>query len=52
MLRGDILNAVVRVEVLDHGELVARGRALTRDDGRVSKEELPDLEKVSFDAQQ
>ena len=40
----DTLNTVGRVDVLDQGDLVAGGSALTGDDGGVGKEELPDLE--------
>lgn len=48
VLRGDALDPVGRVEVLDNRDLVARGTALARDDGGVGKEELPDLRRVSF----
>lgn len=40
----DAKNTVSRVDVLDQGDLVAGGSTLAGDDGRVSKEELPDLE--------
>lgn len=43
LLGVDGLGSVGRVEVLDQGHLVASGRALASDDGRVGKEELPDL---------
>lgn len=39
-------NAVSRVDVLDQGNLVAGCSSLARDDGRVSEEELPDLEPL------
>lgn len=39
----DTLNAVSRVDVLDEGELPACGGTLARNDGRGSKEVLPDL---------
>lgn len=43
VLGGDTLDAVVRVDVLVENDLVAGGAALAGDDGRVGKEELPDL---------
>jgi hypothetical protein len=43
VLGGDALDAVVRVDVLVENDLVAGGAALAGDDGRVGKEELPDL---------
>ena len=39
----DALDTVGRVDVLDHGDLVASGRTLSRDDGRVGKEVFPNL---------
>jgi len=42
-LGGHALDAVRRVDVLDHGDLVAGRRSLSGDDGRVCEEELPDL---------
>jgi len=39
----DTLDTVGRVDVLDHGDLVAGGGTLTGDDGRVGKEVFPDL---------
>jgi len=42
-LGGHALDAVRRVDVLDHGDLVAGRRSLSGDNGRVCKEELPDL---------
>lgn len=39
----DTLDTVHRVDVLDQSDLVAGGGALAGDDGRVGKEELPDL---------
>ena len=39
----DTLDTVGRVDVLDHGDLVASGGTLTRDDGGVGKEVFPDL---------
>ena len=43
-LRGDSLDPVGGVEVLDQRDLVACGAALTRDDGGIGQKELPDLE--------
>ena len=43
----DALDTVSRVDVLDHGDLVASGGTLARDDGGVGKEVFPDLLKVS-----
>lgn len=43
LLGVDGLGSVDRVEVLDQSHLVASGRSLASDDGRVGKEELPDL---------
>lgn len=37
------LDTVSRVDVLNHGDLVASGGTLTGDDGRVGKEVFPDL---------
>lgn len=37
------LNTVRRVDVLDQGKLEAGGRTLSGDDGRVGKEEFPNL---------
>lgn len=37
------IGTVSRVDVLDHGDLVASGGTLARDDGRVGKEVFPDL---------
>jgi hypothetical protein len=45
ILARDPLNTVGRVDVLDQDDLVASGRTLARDDGRVGKEVLPDLRK-------
>lgn len=42
----DALDTVGGVDVLDHGDLVASGGTLTRDDGGVGKEELPDLKET------
>lgn len=39
----DAFDTVGRVDVLDQGELVAGGTALTGDDGGVGKEVFPDL---------
>lgn len=39
----DTLDTVGRVDVLDHGDLVASGGTLTGDDGGVGKEVFPDL---------
>ncbi len=47
VLRGDALDTVERVDVLVQNNLVARGAALAGDDGRVGKEELPDLQRSS-----
>ena len=44
VLRGDALDAVGGVEVLDHGHLEARGAALARRDDGPGEEELPDLQ--------
>jgi len=43
MLSTDALNSVERVHILDEDNLVACRTALARDNGRVSKEVLPDL---------
>jgi hypothetical protein len=43
MLGRDALDSVSRVDVLDESDLVAGGTTLAGDDGRVGKEELPDL---------
>lgn len=40
----DTLDTVGRVDVLDHGDLVASGGTLTGDDGGVGKEVFPDSE--------
>lgn len=42
-LRRDSLDTMSRVNVLDQGDLVAGGGALTGDDGGGGKEEFPDL---------
>lgn len=42
-LGADSFDAVSRVHVLDKGDLVAGCGPLTRDDGGVGQEELPDL---------
>lgn len=42
------LNAVSRVDVLDHGDLPAGSTSLTGSDGRVGKEVFPDLSNVSY----
>lgn len=42
-LRINALNTVSRVDVLDHGDLVACCCTLPRSDGRVGKEVFPDL---------
>lgn len=42
-LRRSALDAVEAVVVLVENDLVASGGTLARDDGRVGKEELPDL---------
>lgn len=39
----DTSHAVGRVDVLDQGELEDSGTTLAGDDGRIGKEELPDL---------
>jgi hypothetical protein len=39
----DAIGTVSRVDVLDHGDLVASSRTLAGDDGRVSEEVFPDL---------
>ena len=43
VLRGNTLNTVRRVDVLDHGDLVAGRRPLSRDDGAVGEEVFPYL---------
>jgi hypothetical protein len=43
ILGRDTLDTVERVDVLVENNLVASGTALARNDGRVGKEELPDL---------
>lgn len=43
LLGVDGLGSVDGVHVLNQGHLVASGRTLASDDGRVGKEELPDL---------
>ena len=43
LLGVDGLGSVDGVDVLDESHLVASGRTLASDDGRVGKEELPDL---------
>lgn len=41
----DSLDTMRRVDVLDHGDLKARGGTLARRDGRVAEEILPNLRK-------
>lgn len=43
-LGGNTVDAVGRVDVLDQGNLPASSTTLARDDGRVRKEVLPDLD--------
>ena len=45
-LRGNALDAVGGVEVLDEGDLVAGGGTLAGYDGGVGEEEFPDLDGV------
>lgn len=42
-LRRNSLDTMSGVDVLDKGDLIACGRALTRDNSGVGQEELPDL---------
>lgn len=43
----DAFDTVSRVDVLDHGDLVASGGTLTGDDGGVGEEVFPDLFQIN-----
>lgn len=48
VLRGNPVDAVRRVQVLDNNHLVAGGRALAGGDDGPGEEELPDLSKLAL----